>query len=83
MAKRTPTAPDAEALPRGAVPLGEHLPRLAYRLNEVAAVLGISRRTIERERSAGRFPKPDLVIGKTPLWRLATIDAWLERGGLA
>ena len=28
---------------------------------------GVSRRVIERERFAGRFPKPDLTIGRMPL----------------
>jgi predicted DNA-binding transcriptional regulator AlpA len=55
--------------------------RMAYRLDEVAAALGMSRRTIERERSAGRFPPPDLKIGKAPLWRPETIRAWIEGGG--
>ena len=55
--------------------------RLALRLDEVARALGVSRRAIERERSAGRFPKPDLTIGRMPLWRPETIRAWIEGGG--
>jgi predicted DNA-binding transcriptional regulator AlpA len=55
--------------------------RLAYRLDDIAQVLGISRRAIERERSAGRFPKPDRVIGRMPLWRVETIRAWLGGHG--
>ena len=55
--------------------------RLAYRLAELATLLGISRRTLERERSAGRFPRPDLNIGKSPLWSPATIQRWIEGGG--
>ena len=55
--------------------------RLAFRLDEVAAALGISRRTLERERSAGRFPRPDLRVGKSPLWRPETIRHWVEGGG--
>ena len=54
--------------------------RMALRLDELAAALGISRRAIERERSAGRFPKPDLTIGRMPLWRPETITRWLEGG---
>jgi predicted DNA-binding transcriptional regulator AlpA len=54
--------------------------RLAYRLDEVAAALGVSRRLIERERSAGRFPKPDLTIGRAPLWTRETLTAWVARG---
>lgn len=47
------------------------------RLAQVAATLGISRRTFERERSAGRFPAPDIKIGKTPLWRPGTVQSWI------
>jgi predicted DNA-binding transcriptional regulator AlpA len=57
------------------------LGRFTLRLDEVATAIGISRRALERERSAGRFPKPDLRIGRMPLWRLETILAWIERGG--
>jgi hypothetical protein len=52
--------------------------RLAFRTDEVASSLGISRRAFERERSAGRFPAPDLYIGKVPLWRPETVRDWLD-----
>jgi predicted DNA-binding transcriptional regulator AlpA len=69
------------------VPLSEAVDsvmgRVAWRLGDVAAALGISRRTLERERSAGRFPPPDLTIGRMPLWRPETIRAWIEGGGRA
>ena len=55
--------------------------RLALRLDEVARALGVSRRAVERERSAGRFPKPDLAVGKMPLWSPETIRRWVEGGG--
>jgi hypothetical protein len=64
----------------------ENKPRvepLAYRLDELADALGVSRRVLERERSAGRLPLPDLHIGKMPLWRVESIRGWLERGGCA
>ena len=54
---------------------------LTYRLDELTKVLGVSRRAIERERASGRFPRPDLSIGKMPLWRVETVRAWLGRGG--
>ena len=57
--------------------------RMTLRLDELAHTLGVSRRTIERERSAGRFPKPDVQVGRMPLWRPETILAWIERGGRA
>jgi hypothetical protein len=55
--------------------------RLTYRLDELAAALGVSRRVLERERAAGRLPRPDKVIGRMPLYRPETIRAWIERGG--
>ena len=54
---------------------------LAYRLEELADALGVSRRVLERERSAGRLPKADLYIGKMPLYRVESVRAWLDRGG--
>ena len=54
---------------------------LTYRMDQLPAALGVSRRTIEAERAAGRFPRPDLKIGRMPLWRRTTIERWLEHGG--
>jgi predicted DNA-binding transcriptional regulator AlpA len=81
-----PASPEtAQALPPGVIhlsqPTGAVVERLALRLDELAAALGVSRRAIERERSAGRFPRPDLVIGRMPLWTPQTIRRWLEEGG--
>jgi hypothetical protein len=55
--------------------------RLAFRIDDISKALGISRRAIEREKAAGRLPKPDLVIGRMPLWSPETIRAWVEGGG--
>jgi len=57
--------------------------RLTWRLSTVAEQLGISRRALERERSAGRFPKPDAVIGRMPLWKPETVKQWLDQRGAA
>ena len=59
------------------------VPRIGYRLDEVAAMFGLCRRTLERSRSAGSFPPPDRKVGKIPLWRLATIERWFDEGGAA
>ncbi|QDV32368.1 hypothetical protein ElP_01960 [Tautonia plasticadhaerens] len=61
----------------GSTPIG----RVTWRLADIAEALGVSRRALERERSAGRLPKPDLTIGRMPLWRPETIRGWIERGG--
>jgi hypothetical protein len=55
--------------------------RLTYRLDELATALGVSRRILERERSAGRLLKPDLRIGRIPLWRFESVRDWLAREG--
>ncbi len=74
-----PTNDPAARRPPGVQPLSETA--LTWRLDAIAKALGISRRTLERERSAGRFPPPDLSIGKMPLWRPETIRRWVEGGG--
>jgi predicted DNA-binding transcriptional regulator AlpA len=56
--------------------------RLAYRINELSTALGLSRRAIERARVAARFPKADIQVGRCPLWRVETVKAWLEGGGI-
>jgi predicted DNA-binding transcriptional regulator AlpA len=80
---RPATTPAADIPADSRRPTMPHHPveRLALRLSEVAQALGISRRSLERERSAGRFPPPDLHIGKAPLWRPETLKSWVERGG--
>lgn len=54
-------------------------------IDDVCKVRRISRRTGERERSAGLWPKPDFFVGtgkrKSPRWRPETIRASFERGG--
>jgi hypothetical protein len=67
----------ADTTPTGRTPIE----RLTYRIDELAAALGVSRRIIERERSAGRLLKPDLRIGRIPLWRVDSVREWLARGG--
>lgn len=90
-----PTHDDGDDLPEGISRLSEILDgpmpkisarsvvadRIAYRLEEIADMLGVSRSTIERERRKGRFPRPDLHIGRMPLWRPETIRQWVENGG--
>lgn len=57
--------------------------RLTYRLNEVAEALGVSRRLIEKERAAGKFPQPDIRVGRVPLWARSAVVRWIAEGGSA
>jgi predicted DNA-binding transcriptional regulator AlpA len=52
------------------------------RMTDLIRVLNCSRRIVERLRSSGRLPKPDLYVGKrSPRWKPATIRRWIEEGG--
>lgn len=50
-------------------------------LDDVATTLKVSRRWLERERSAGRVPKPDFQAGRCPRWFPETIRRWIGEGG--
>lgn len=50
-------------------------------LSDVARVLNVNRRAVERLRSAGRLPRPDLTVGRHLRWRPETITNWVKRGG--
>ena len=62
-------------------PLKRTIEPLTYRISDLAKALGLSRRSIERFRASGAFPKPDAKAGRCPLWRPETIQAWLTKGG--
>jgi hypothetical protein len=63
-----------QALERQAAP-----PRLTYRLSEIAAALGVSKRLLEQARAAGRLPRADLRIGRVSLWKVETVRDWLSQ----
>ena len=48
---------------------------------DLCRVLATSQRSIDRLRSSGRLPPPDLAIGRSPRWRASTIRSWIDRGG--
>ena len=52
--------------------------RLLWRTEDIVVATNLPRRTIERLRSRGEFPKPDKVCGRICLWRPETIKAWSE-----
>ncbi len=78
VAPEPPEAPRPEAAPKRTLPVGLEA---LLSLDDLAALLSCSRRLVERMRSAGKVPKPDIKIGKMPRWKAATIRAWIERGG--
>ncbi len=64
--------------PRPEVPAPGMEPLLG--IDDLATYLNCSRRLVERMRSAGKVPLPDLHVGRMPRWKPATIRAWIERG---
>jgi hypothetical protein len=46
-------------------------------IEDWAIVLVCSRREIERMRSSGQLPAPDLHVGKMPRWLPSTVRDWL------
>ena len=76
--------PEAPVRPQGGSPRGRTLPASIepmLHIDDLAALLSCSRRLVERMRSAGKVPKPDIHVGRCPRWKPATIRAWIERGG--
>jgi len=76
--------PQPEARPQGGSPRGRTLPASIepmLHIDDLAALLSCSRRLVERMRSAGKVPEPDIHVGRCPRWKPATIRAWIERGG--
>ena len=47
--------------------------------DEVAAMLGVSERTLWRLLSAGKVPKP-VRFGRSTRWREAQVKEWIEQG---
>lgn len=72
-------APDSEPAPRRySRPNRPAAPEtLTVTLAGVAAMLGISARTLERMIALGNFPKP-IRVGKQRMYRRASVDKWLE-----
>jgi predicted DNA-binding transcriptional regulator AlpA len=65
--------------PRPEVPAPGLEPLLS--IVDLAAILRCSRRVVERMRSAGKVPRPDLHVGRMPRWKASTIHAWINSGG--
>jgi hypothetical protein len=49
--------------------------------DDIARAWQCSRRLIEQMRATGRFPKPDVMLGRLPRWKVTTIKAWLAQQG--
>ena len=88
MTRRPKPTADATARPVGVFKLADadasKTPGIepALTMEDVCAIRNESRRTGERERSAGLWPPPDFSVGtgsrKSPRWLATTIRRWLD-----
>jgi predicted DNA-binding transcriptional regulator AlpA len=51
---------------------------MTLRLDELEAALGISRRLVQKEIAAGRFPRP-IKIGRTSVWSVEALREHLAQ----
>ena len=68
------------ATPTDRHPEAPAVERLLWGWPEVLAATGIPRRSLERELSAGRFPRPIRRCGHRPFWRPDDVRRWSEGG---
>ncbi len=45
----------------------------------VARVLGIRPESVTRYKARGDLPQPDMMFGRSPVWRAETIREWMVR----
>ena len=74
-----PPADDADAPDAEAPPAVAPAAPLAVRTPVAAAMVGVSRKLLDRERDAGRTPAP-LRIGGAVVYRVADLEAWAAWG---
>jgi hypothetical protein len=48
---------------------------------DLARILGVSKRFLERSRSAGTFPAPDVWLGRLPRYTHKSVRAFIANGG--
>ena len=55
-------------------------PRLLRLFNstEIAKVLHCSRSYFYQMRASEEFPPPDLTVGRMALWKVSTVEAWID-----
>jgi excisionase family DNA binding protein len=56
-------------------------PDRLWSIDDLAAYLNVSRRAVERLKSAGRLPRPVVIGRRCPRWSPEAIREWIERGG--
>ncbi len=73
-----PTPTPAEAVAEASARIPPDAAMLT--VDQVAALLQLDRRTVERKVSAGAIPGSTKVLGRTRRFVRATIEAWIANG---
>lgn len=56
-----------------------HIPdNQPYRYEQVAAIVGVSRASIEKAVRRGEFPRPDRRMGRIVMWSREIVDNWVS-----
>jgi prophage regulatory protein len=58
--------------------VGPKAPPAFYRLRDVMRISALSRSTIYRRISEGRFPRPVHLGGRASAWPSAELQAWID-----
>jgi predicted DNA-binding transcriptional regulator AlpA len=58
----------------------QNVPHFLWGWHEIITTTGIPRRTLEREITAGRFPRPVRRVGRRPYWKPDDVCRWAEGG---
>jgi predicted DNA-binding transcriptional regulator AlpA len=66
-------------MPRPQNAIATVTPERMISMDALADMLDVSRRTVERMRSAGKIPNPDVHAGKMPRWKPETIRRWIDK----
>lgn len=48
-------------------------------VKDIAAILGVGKRTLQSWLAGGQLPQADVRVGKTRRWRRETIMQWIDR----
>src|SRR4051812_45533719 len=49
-----------------------------FRKSDLARVLNVGARTLDRLQAAGLLPPADLYVGRSPRWSPSTVKEWLD-----
>ena len=63
------------------IPFASPSIKLLWGWPDLLSATGLPRRTLEKEISAGRFPKPVRYVGRRPFWLPRIVAQWAEGGG--